>query len=71
MKNIITLLVLILLVGCVPVKIVNVESKHNYYQRHRTTAYTTPIWIPGHGIVLQTHKVRKPKSHSYVKRGKH
>jgi hypothetical protein len=71
MKSIITLLVLILLVGCIPVKVVNVERKHNYYQRHRTTTYTSPIWIPGHGIVLQTHKVRLPKSRPNVRRGKH
>jgi hypothetical protein len=70
MKNILILLCLFL-VSCTPIKYVNVERKHNYYQRHRTTTYTTPIWIPGHGIVLQTHKVRKYKSQPYVKRGKH
>lgn len=71
MKSIITLLVLILLVGCVPVRVVNVERKNNYYQRHRTTTYTTPIWIPGHGIVLQTQRMRLPKSRPNVRRGKH
>ncbi len=71
MKSIITLLVLILLVGCIPVRVVNVERKHNYYQRHRATTYTTPIWIPGHGVVLQTHKVRKYSSRPNVRRGKH
>ncbi len=70
MKNILILLCLFL-VSCTPIRYVNVESRHNYYQRHRTTTYTTPIWIPGHGIVLQTHKVRKYKSQPYVKRGKH
>ena len=72
MKSIITLLVLILLVGCVPVRVVNVERKHNYYQRHRTTTYTSPIWIPGRGIILETHIYRLPKK-SYapkVRRGR-
>ena len=70
MKSIFTLLVLILLVGCVPVKVLNPERTHNYYQRHRATTYTTPIWIPGHGIVLQTHRIRLSKSRPYVKRGR-
>lgn len=63
MKNL--LLAVILLVGiasCTPVRYVNVERKHNYYQRHRFNTYTSPTWIPGRGIVLETHIYRLPKT---------
>ena len=68
MKKLISLLfVLFLLVGCMPVRIVNVASRHNYYERHRHNTYTAPTWIPGVGIVLETHIYRLPKR-SYAPR---
>ena len=70
MKNVLILLCLFL-VSCTPIKYVNVESRHNYYQRHRTTTYTAPIWIPGHGIVLQTYRIKRYNPYTYPKRGRH
>jgi uncharacterized protein YceK len=74
MKKILLLLaVLFLLIGCVPVRRVNVNSRHNYYERHRSNTYTSPTWIPGIGIVLETHIYRSSKR-SYaprVRRGRH
>jgi len=62
MKKLISLLfVLFLLVGCMPVRRVNVASRHNYYERHRYNTYTSPTWVPGVGIVLETHIYRLPK----------
>lgn len=45
---------LLVIVGCTPVRYVNIERKHNYYQRHRHNTYTIPVWIPGRGILLET-----------------
>ena len=66
---IILALILFLMVGCQPVRYVNVHSRHNYYQKHRSTTYTSPVWIPGKGVVLETHSVPHAKYHS--RRGKH
>ena len=60
-----------LLIGCVPVRIVDVSSRHNYYERHRYNSYTAPIWIPGHGIVLQTYRIKRYNPYTYPKRGRH
>jgi hypothetical protein len=63
MKNLI--LVVILLIGvisCTPVRYVNVERKHNYYQRHRANTYTVPVWVPGRGMLLETRIYRLPKA---------
>ena len=74
MKKLISFLfVLVLLVGCMPVRRVNVASRHNYYERHRYNTYTSPTWVPGVGVVLETHIYRLPKR-SYapkVRRGRH
>ena len=68
MKKILSLLVLIfVLIGCMPVRKVDVSSRHNYYQRHRYNTYTAPTWIPGRGIILETHIYRSPKR-SYAPR---
>ena len=68
MKKILLLLVLIfVLIGCMPVRKVDVSSRHNYYQRHRYNTYTAPTWIPGRGIILETHIYRSPKR-SYAPR---
>lgn len=68
MKKIVSLLVLIfVLIGCMPVRRVNVSSRHNYYERHRHNSYTSPTWIPGRGIILETHIYRLPKK-SYAPR---
>ena len=65
MKKILLLLaVLFLLIGCVPVRRVNVNSRHNYYQKHRSNTYTIPVWIPNVGVVLETHVYRKPRGKS-------
>ena len=74
MKRILLVLVLIfLLIGCMPVRRVDVSSRHNYYERHRFNTYTSPTWIPGRGVILETHIYRLPKR-SYaprVRRGRH
>ena len=74
MKKILSILVMLfLLIGCMPVRRVNVASRHNYYERHRFNSYTSPTWIPGRGIILETHIYRLPKR-SYapkVRRGRH
>ena len=74
MKNILSLVIsLLILNGCTPVRYVNVEKRHNYYQRHRINSYTSPTWIPGRGIILETHIYRFPKKSYAPKkhRGKH
>lgn len=60
MKNILIILAMFV-IGCSPVKYVNVEKKHNYYQKHRSTTYTSPTWVPGQGIVLETKIYKHPK----------
>jgi hypothetical protein len=50
--------------SCTPVKYVNVNSRHNYYQKHRPNTYTIPVWIPNVGVVLETHVYRKPRGKS-------
>lgn len=60
MKNFIFLiLVMVLLIGCVPVRYVNVNLKHNYYEKHRETTYTVPTWLPNVGVVLETRVYRE------------
>lgn len=62
MKTIVSLfLVVFLITSCSPVRYVNVNSKHNYYQRHRHNTYTIPTWIPGRGVILETHVYRNRK----------
>lgn len=61
MKKLVVLM--LLLAGCTPVRYVNVESRHNYYQRHRLNTYTVPVWVPGRGAILQTRIVR-PHRHT-------
>jgi hypothetical protein len=68
MKKILLLpIIVFLLIGCMPVRRVNVNSRHNYYERHRYNTYTSPTWIPGQGIILETHIYRLPKK-SYTLR---
>jgi uncharacterized protein YceK len=62
MKKILLLLFIVfLLIGCISVRRVDVSSRHNYYERHRMNIYTSPTWIPGQGIILETHIYRLPK----------
>lgn len=56
MKKILALLLLVA-AACSPVRHVDVTSRHNYYERHRVNTFTSPTWVPGYGIVLQTHIV--------------
>ncbi len=74
MKKVLSIIILLfILVGCMPVRRVNVSSRHNYYERHRHNSYTSPTWISGRGIILETHIYRLPKR-SYapkVRRGRH
>jgi hypothetical protein len=53
------LLLIALLASCTPVRRINVHSRHNYYEKHRATTYTVPVFIPGKGVVLETHTVPK------------
>ena len=56
MKKILFILGLILVLGsCTPVRYVNFHSRHNFYERHRHNTYTSPTWIPGRGVTLETH----------------
>jgi len=63
------------LASCTPIRYVDVYSRHNYYERHRVNTYTSPIWIPGHGVILQTHIVPKRfiqrQSQQRIPRGKY
>jgi len=61
MKKFILAFILLTLIGCMPVRYVDVSSKHNYYKKHRMNTYTSPTWIPGRGIILETHIHRLPK----------
>jgi len=68
MKKILSVLFIIfLIIGCMPVRRVNVNSRRNYYEKHRYNTYTSPTWIPGQGIILETHIYRLPKK-SYAPR---
>jgi hypothetical protein len=59
MKKLVVLL--LVLASCTPVRYVNVERHHNYYERHRFNTYTVPVWVPGRGAVLQTRIIRPRK----------
>ena len=62
MKQLLSILLLIIVSwGCRPVRYVNVHRKHNFYETHRYTTYTTPMWIPGRGIILETHIIAPNK----------
>jgi hypothetical protein len=47
------------LASCTPVRYTNVKHHNNYYKRYRIDTYQSPIWIPGFGVILQTHIVPK------------
>ena len=66
-KKLSVLFIIILFASCIPVRYVDVHSKRNYYQRHRATTYTSPTWIPGVGVVLETHPIPSRQS----RKGKH
>jgi len=63
------LFIIVMLTSCVPVRYVNINSHRNYYQRHRFETYTSPIWIPGKGVVLQTQSI--PRRSRQPRRDKH
>ena len=54
---IVALILGMVLQSCTPVRKVNVHSHRNYYERHRANTYTSPTWVPGYGVILQTHIV--------------
>jgi hypothetical protein len=60
-KYTIFILMITVMFGCTTPKYVNVNRKHNYYQKHRYNTYTSPTWIPGRGVILETHIYRKHK----------
>ena len=51
MKNILLVSLFLFIVGCVPVKYVDIRRPYTY--RHRVNVYTAPIWIPNRGIMLE------------------
>jgi hypothetical protein len=59
------LLLIIFLGGCTPIRYVNVEKKHNFYQKHRSNTYTIPIWVPNVGVVLETRIYKIPKKNKF------
>jgi hypothetical protein len=73
MKKLLFLLILVL-GACTPVRYVDVHSRHNYYERHRYNTYTSPSWVPGVGVILETHIIpnrfiqRKPQQRILPKR---
>lgn len=66
-KYIIFILLITLIFGCATPKYVNFETRRNYYQRHRYNTYTIPVWIPGRGVLLETHiyRTHKPMRHKH------
>ena len=70
LKKLAALFIIVAFTACTPVRYVNVHSHHNYYQRHRSTTYTSPVWVPGQGVLLQTQPV-PPQYRRQVRRGKH
>jgi hypothetical protein len=71
---IVALILGVILQSCTPVRYVNVESRHNYYEHHRYNTYTSPMWVPGYGVILQTHIIpkrfiqRQPQQRVEIKR---
>lgn len=68
------LIFILLIASCTPIRYVDVQARHNYYERHRFNTYTAPVFIPGKGVVLQTQRI--PLSHPKfqprpIRRGKH
>ena len=59
MRYLTFILFLFVIASCTPVRYVNVHRPHTY--RHRPNVYTVPVWVPGHGVILQQHHWRKPK----------
>ena len=59
MKKLLGLFLVFAFIGCAPSMYVNPYSHHNYYNRYRAETYTSPTWIPGVGIVLETHIIPK------------
>ena len=70
---ILLILILFAMVGCQPVRYVNIHSHRNYYNKHRATTYTAPIWMPNRGVLLQQFyapKLKQPRQ-PVRQRGKH
>lgn len=47
------------LASCTPVRYVNINRPHTY--KHRFNVRTVPVWIPGHGVMLQQQRWYVPK----------
>jgi len=69
MKYLLSILLIFIVASCTPVRYVNVHSHRNYYQKHRATTYTAPVWVPGRGVLLQTQPI--PLQRRKLRRGKH
>jgi hypothetical protein len=59
MKKLLIVLGLIFVFACNPSMYVNPNSQHNFYNKYRAETYTSPTWIPGIGVVLETHIIPK------------
>ena len=70
LKKLAVLFIIMIFASCEPVRYVNVHSHRNYYQRHRATTYTAPVWVPGRGVILQTQPI-PPQRRQSRRRGKH
>lgn len=66
MKKILSML-LIVASACSPVRHVDVTRHNNYYERHRMNTFTSPTWVPGFGVILQTHIIPYRSLKSYQK----
>jgi hypothetical protein len=69
LKKLAALFIIVIFASCVPVRYVDFNSHHNYYQRHRFETYTAPVWVPGRGVMLQT--LPAPRQYRQPRRGKH
>lgn len=57
------------LASCTPVRYVNINRPHTY--KHHFNVHTVPVWIPGHGVMLQQQRwhipVRPKTPYRYTK----
>jgi len=64
LKKLAVLFVIVLFAACTPTRYINVHSYRTF--KHRPNYYTVPVWVQGHGVMLQ--QIRTPKP---PRRGKH
>ena len=53
------LFIIIMFAACTPVRYVNIERYHTY--RYRPNVHSVPVWVQGHGVILQQQHWHRPK----------